>query len=387
MPANNDHFYSDLPVNRLSMPGLFSREELFFEVPDDWHVIITDIRNSTAAVLGGMHETVNLVATGSIVAVLNIVFKAGLTVPFFFGGDGATFIVPASIAGKALRALRLYKDNTMNTFDLDLRVGTLPVAEIYRKGEKLRISKFNSSGAFVIPVLLGNGLSYAEKLIKGKDYLLAETEEANEELDLNGMQCRWDKIPPPGQSDEIVTLLAIAAGGASQALAFKKVMQHIDDIYGTSEQRQPISLPKLKLTTTFNKFRTERRAVAGHVNPFRMAGMWLKSVLGYLYFKTGTGRKYLRSMIEMSDTLVIDGKINTVISGTAAQRTALQAALAKLEEQGEIFYGLYISRESVMSCYVRDMDDGHIHFVDGGEGGYTKAAGLMKLKLQNPPGH
>jgi hypothetical protein len=379
MSQSNDQFYSDLPVNYLSLPDLFTKDEFFFEVPEDWHVIITDIRNSTAAVLGGMHETVNLVATGSIVAVLNIVFKAGITIPFFFGGDGATFILPAVIAGKALRALRLYQENTMSSFDLDLRVGTLPVSAIYRQGEKLSISKFNSSGAFVIPAILGNGLSYAEKLIKGKDYLLEQTEAANEELDLSGMQCRWDK------NDEIVTLLAIAAGGSPQALAFKKVMQHIDDIYGPLAQRQPISLPKLKLTTTFSKFETELRAVKGHGNALRMAGMWLKSVLGYLYFKTATGRKYLRSMIEMSDTLVLDGKINTVISGTAAQRLKLQAALSKLEESGEIFYGLYVSRESVMSCYVRDMDDGHIHFVDGGEGGYTKAAGLMKLKLLQSP--
>lgn len=385
MSQSNDQFYSDLPVNYLSLPDLFTKDEFFFEVPEDWYVIITDIRNSTAAVLGGMHETVNLVATGSIVAVLNIAFKAGITIPFFFGGDGATFILPAVIAGKALRALRLYQENTMSSFDLDLRVGTLPVSAIYRQGEKLSISKFNSSGAFVIPAILGNGLSYAEKLIKGKNYLLEQTEAANEELDLSGMQCRWDKIPPPEQNDEIVTLLAIAAGGSPQALAFKKVMQHIDDIYGPLAQRQPISLPKLKLTTTFSKFETELRAVKGHGNALRMAGMWLKSVLGYLYFKTVTGRKYLRSMIEMSDTLVLDGKINTVISGTAAQRLKLQAALSKLEESGEIFYGLYVSRESVMSCYVRDMDDGHIHFVDGGEGGYTKAAGLMKLKLLQSP--
>jgi hypothetical protein len=273
----------------------------------------------------------------------------------------------------------------MSSFDLDLRVGTLPVSAVYRQGEKLSISKFNSSGAFVIPAILGNGLSYAEKLIKGKDYLLEQTEAANEELDLSGMQCRWDKIPPPEQNDEIVTLLAIAAGGSPQAPVFKNVMQHIDDIYGPLVQRQPISLPKLKLSTTFSKFETELRAVKGHGNALRMAGMWLKSVLGYLYFRTGTGRKYLRSMIEMSDTLVLDGKINTVISGTAAQRLKLQAALSKLEENGEIFYGLYVSRESVMSCYVRDMDDGHIHFVDGGEGGYTKAAGLMKLKLLQSP--
>jgi hypothetical protein len=37
----------------------------------------------------GLHETINLVATGSIVAVLNIAYKAKITVPFFFGGDGA----------------------------------------------------------------------------------------------------------------------------------------------------------------------------------------------------------------------------------------------------------------------------------------------------------
>ena len=83
----------------------------------------------------------------------------------------------------------------------------------------------------------------------------------------------------------------------------------------------------------------------------------------------------------MSDTLVIDGRINTVISGTAAQRELLQTALNKLENEGEIFYGLFVSTESVMSCYVRNMDDRHIHFIDGAEGGYTKAAGLLKHKI------
>jgi peroxiredoxin len=78
--------------------------------------------------------------------------------------------------------------------------------------------------------------------------------------------------------------------------------------------------------------------------------------------------------------LVIDGKVNTVISGTAVQREKLQAALNKLEQEGEINYGLYVSRESVMSCYVRNLNEEHIHFVDGAEGGYTKAAGMLKRK-------
>ena len=83
----------------------------------------------------------------------------------------------------------------------------------------------------------------------------------------------------------------------------------------------------------------------------------------------------------MSDTLVIDGKINTVISGTAQQRELLEAALSKIERDGEIFYGLYVSNESIMSCYVRNMDDRHIHFVDGAGGGYTHAAGVIKQKI------
>jgi hypothetical protein len=83
----------------------------------------------------------------------------------------------------------------------------------------------------------------------------------------------------------------------------------------------------------------------------------------------------------MSDTLVIDGKINTVITGTETQRLQLVQHLNQLEEAGKIYYAFYVSKESVMSCYVRDYKQEHIHFVDGAEGGYTKAAGVLKLKI------
>ena len=33
-----------------------------------------------------------------------------------------------------------------------------------------------------------------------------------------------------------------------------------------------------------------------------------------------------------------------------------------------------------MSCYVGNLNDGNIHFIDGAEGGYTKAAGMIKQK-------
>ena len=77
--ATNDMFYSRLPVNQISLSELLMEQHLFYTVPESWHVLITDVKKSTMAVADGLHETVNLVATGSIVAVLNIAHKKNLS--------------------------------------------------------------------------------------------------------------------------------------------------------------------------------------------------------------------------------------------------------------------------------------------------------------------
>lgn len=383
MATTSDQFYNDLPANRIPLADLLVKEELFYQVPADWHVIITDIKGSTHAVFGGLHESVNLIATGSIVTVLNLAFREGITIPFFFGGDGATFIVPPVIVGVAMRALLLYKVNTMDNFGLELRVGTIPVQQIYQQNHQLNLSKFSVSTLFSIPVVLGDGLSYAEKVIKAEDYLFDQQADLNDELDLSGMQCRWDKIGPPENSNEIVTLLVITAQHSSQSSAFSKVIRHIDEIYGNPQKRQPISVAKLKLKTTFNRLSLEMRAKIGKVRFFELIRAWLVNWYVYIYFRTESGKSYLNRLVEMSDTLVMDGKINTVISGDQHQRLKLCEALDKLEVAGEILYGLHVSGDAVMSCYVRDLEDGHIHFVDGSEGGYTQAAMMLKSKINN----
>ncbi len=379
----NDLFYSRLPVNEIPLSDLLTEEHLFFRVPENWYVIITDIKNSTIAIQQGLHETINLVATGSIVAILNIAYKADLTVPFFFGGDGATFIIPPSIFDASINALLLHRKNIKNTFGLELRVGHIAVAEIYEQQEQLTVSKLRTSSLFAIPVVLGNGLTYAEKKIKGPDYMFAETPITEEEPDLSGMQCRWDRIKPPEVDFEVVSLLVIARDGVKQSMAFKKVIDKLDDIYGGLQKRKPISVNKLKLKGTLAKIGKEMRVRIGKFNTFYLFTNWIKCSLGYFYFKTKKGMVYLTNLVEMSDTLVIDGKINTVISGTSKQREQLEAALNEIEMNGEILYGLYVSKESVMSCYVRNMNDRHVHFIDGAEGGYTKAATILKKKISS----
>jgi len=382
MRFDTSHYYGKLLINRIALGKLLQQRQLFKAVPADWYVIITDIRNSTLAVFDGLHENVNRVATASIVAVLNIAFKEKITIPFFFGGDGATFLIPPAIKEKVLAALIIFKENTLSNFDFDLRVGIVSLEEIYESGNTISISRYGISEYFSIPVILGGGLAYAEKIIKGDDYLLSSNTK-EEELDLTGMQCRWDKIPPPDETNEIITLLVVAMPDADQAGAFSKVIHLIDSIYGPQESRQPISVPKLRLNTTFNRMRLEMHVRLGKIKALRLLANWLVNIIGYFYLKSSKGQTYLDLLVKMSDTLVLDGKINTVISGTEEDRIRLTTALDQLERENLIIYGVHVSAASIMSCYVRDMKDGHIHFVDGAGGGYTMAAKVLKSKVSN----
>ena len=378
--TTNDRFYSALPVNEIPLSDLLLDDLLFSKVPEDWLVVVTDVKNSTLAVQNGLHETVNLVATGCIVAVLNIAYKNQMNIPFFFGGDGATCIIPPTILHAVVQSLLIHKDNTLSNFDIDLRVGYLPVSEVFKQGFVLKISKFKSSATFSIPVVLGNGLLYAEKIIKGEDHRLSIIKSDEENLDLEGMQCRWDRIAPPENYDEVISLLVVAMQENEQGTVFGKVVKLLDDIYGTSQKRQPISVSRLKLKATMSKLNLEMKVKFGHMRFIYGLYHTIITWFGWYYFRTKEGKNYLTTIVDFADTLVIDGRINTVISGNGAQRMALEKALNELENLGEIRYGLFVSKESVMSCYVPDSDKAHIHFVDGAEGGYTKAAGILKKK-------
>ena len=83
--------FIQIAVKQYCRQGLLIEDHQFYNIPDTWHVIIIDIKNSTSAVQNYLHKTVNLIATGSIVAVLNVAHKSNILVPFFFGGDGAKY--------------------------------------------------------------------------------------------------------------------------------------------------------------------------------------------------------------------------------------------------------------------------------------------------------
>lgn len=382
MPApQTDQFYSELPLNEVSVNELVADQKLFFPVPDDWQVVMTDIKGSTQAVKDGLHQVVNLVATGSIIAGLNIARKANTAIPFFFGGDGATLIVPASLVDQIIRALNEHRENTSKSFGLELRVGHMLVADIYQKQHQLIIAKVKMGEKFSIPVVLGAGLRYAEEVLKEDELVPYMLDVKATVLDLDGMECRWDKVKPPKDLFEVVCLLAVVRNDEHQSIFYKKVLDKIDEIYGQQQTRNPISTGRLKLQATLGRMNIEMRAKLGKFALWYLIENWLITLFGKIYFRYDQGGKfYLKRLVELSNTLTIDGKISTVISGTVQQRELLVASLSQMEQAGEIIFGWHTNKESVISCYVRDRLDQHIHFVDGSEGGYTRAAGMLKKK-------
>ena len=86
----SETFYADLET--ISDFANITDISNFQDFPNDWVVVITDVAQSTAAIAAGRYKDVNLLGACSIVAILNIVGE--LEIPFVFGGDGASLLIP-----------------------------------------------------------------------------------------------------------------------------------------------------------------------------------------------------------------------------------------------------------------------------------------------------
>lgn len=378
-------FYSRLPALSCTLGELFATRRNFHAVPARWHVVVTDIKGSTAEVDRGRHDTVNLVAAGSIIAALNVAHRYDEEIPFFFGGDGATLLLPDALLDEVQVALNRHRRNAQRNFGVRLRVGSVPLPAILELGGTIAIAKLQRASAFSIPVVTGEGIIIAERLVKGNDDTRDDAQGDSDQVDLSGMECRWDRIKPPVSRDEVVCLLVNVLRITAQDTVIRSVLDAIETIYGPRPRRNPIAANRLRLDLNPARIAQEMRMKFGRMNWRYLLEQWGRTALvGPAFFRyAGAGRNYVQSMPELSDTLVIDGRINTIMSGTERERRLLLAKLETLEAAGAIVFGLHVSDASIMSCYVRNRDDAHIHFVDGAGGGYTQAAKVLKQKLSS----
>src|SRR5476651_2600527 len=122
----SDAFYDRVPVfrdfTRVLDPALYQ------PLPDDWSIGVADVVQSTKAIRDNHYKAVNMAGAAVIVAVTNAL--GGRDFPFVFGGDGASFAVPASGAELARQALAATATWVREELNLTLRVSLVPIAAV-----------------------------------------------------------------------------------------------------------------------------------------------------------------------------------------------------------------------------------------------------------------
>ena len=378
-------YYSKLQGLNGSLVKLLATPSYFSDVPISWHVIVVDIENSTQAVADGKHHQINLTATGAIISVLNTIRREQepLEIPYFFGGDGATFILPAYLLNKIIAVLENYSLHIKRNTNLTLRVGHVSVKHLKAKKSGLKIAKHQLTDHLTIPIVLGNGLKKAEDIIKNTFVENNFTYFNEDLLNLEGMECRWKQINPKTPKNKVICLLLDAVNENDQSAIYCDVLTEMDALFGTFKSRQPIRSDKLKLDFSISNIWQEMKVILITKNWIYLFKNWIVTLIGALYLNLSrNGKQYLKQIDQLSHTFMLDGMINTIFTGEQNKIDDFIAYLNHLEKDKKIIYGIHVTHASVMSCYVLDRKTKHVHFVDGTTGGYTSAAKMLKSKLK-----
>lgn len=389
---NSENFYSELRLldNFIDITDLRN----FVDVPDDWYIIVTDIRGSTKAIEAGKYKEVNLLGAASIAAVLNVAGK--IEIPFVFGGDGASLLMGRSLLPAAQKALLATQQMAKTEFDMDLRVGAVPVKVVAAANYPVKIAKFKVSENYSQAIFSGGGLTRATELIKdpvaGNIYRI-QNNGISATADFSGLECRWQDIP--SKYGEIVTLLVMVRSDFAQQSHhfYRNILEKIEEIYGQEDCLNPIAIQNLKLTLNSSKLIQETQVRASNASwlyrQLYLSKIQLETALGSLLmnFKVKTEELdwgvYKALAIAATDYRKFDDMLRMVISGDRSQREKLTGYLEKNYREGKIVYGLHVADRALMTCLVFERNGHQVHFIDGADGGYALAAKQMKQRLTN----
>ncbi|MEH6764451.1 MAG: DUF3095 family protein [Aequorivita antarctica] len=379
-------YYAKLKSSNKTLVDLLASESSFSDVPNTWHVVVVDIQNSTQAVDDGKHHQINLTATGAIILVLNTIRKEkqNIEIPYFFGGDGATFLLPTLLLNKMIVVLENYSFHIKRNTNLILRVGHISVKDLNVQEASIRIVKHRLTEQLTIPIVLGNGLKKAEEIIKNTFVENNFTNFKEDLLNLEGMECRWKQINPSQTKNKVICLLLDATNETNQGAVYRDVLTKMDAMFGTFKSRQPIKSNKLNLNFSIFNIWEEMKITLVNKNLIYLFKNWIATLFGTLYLNLSrNGKQYLKQIGQLSHTFMLDGMINTIFTAEQNKIDLFIDYLDQLEKDKKIIYGIHITHASVMSCYVLDRKTKHSHFVDGTEGGYTSAARMLKIKIEN----
>jgi hypothetical protein len=275
------------------------------------------------------------------------------------------------------QALSTTKRKARTDFNLELRVSIIPAHEIYKRNSHIDIARMKLSSSAHIAMAKGHGLLLAEELTKKtSDFeLLTTTEIENAHA---GLECRWNPIQ--STKGEILTLI-VQSVNVDNSLIYRKILNDLLQIS-----------PDLNLASSESMVATWPPTYL--LKELKMKYSPLKSYILYSLLLIWTGflslvinktrkdpnsqaAKYIEELTKNTDFIKFDETLRMVIDITQDQKNKILSLLESYKKNKEIFYGVQSSNEALMTCFIQTNKD-HIHFVDGGSGGYALAAKQLK---------
>lgn len=392
MQSTSTHFYKNLQV----LPSFEEATNAHKHValPGDWYVIVTDVAGSTAAIQAGRYKDVNSIGGATIASILNV--DRSIPIPFVFGGDGATLVIPQTMLAGATSALLATREMAQSAFGLELRIGIVPVSDLYALGESCGVAKWRLSQTIEQAAFSGRGWEKAEQLVKdpaaNSKYLVKDIPGVEPFADYSGFECRWKSVPSRNGSQLALLVASLASEPSLHNRVYAEVMAKIEEIFGEVHNFHPLTANGLRLSPRIKDVLNEAKVSSKSANPLvwglTACKLLLLNFIGMYLFRTGTDTKavrwsrYRQELVENTDFRKFDGVLRMVIDGSEAQQAKIQAYLDKQFTAGTLCYGIHKSSEALVTCIVFSHDRQHTHFVDGGDGGYALAAKMLKEQLR-----
>ncbi|MDX1512133.1 MAG: DUF3095 family protein [Gammaproteobacteria bacterium] len=382
-------FYRDLKPFRRFVENAIN-DSYYAPVPDDWLVAVADVVSSTGAVKAGRYAEVNYLGAACIVAAGNSVPE--ILMPSVFGGDGATLVIPPEARDRVCAALLATKQWGKASFGLDLRVGIVSMADLKRHGASLYVAKMQFSPGNDMAMFRGNALDLADKLVKegddGRSYELGD-EGVLQQPDLNTLSCRWEPL-----LSENGTMLCVLATACSPSIDESDAVYSIllSGINGIVRLDEAACSP-IKLSNT--RFRFPSWGIVREAKS-RPGPWWLNLVRVtafhlFMYvvdrFRINVGdfdpQQYRQELTVNADFRKLKGSLSLVVDCNEAQAREIESLLKQMHDAGQIFYGTHRTSHAIMTCVVPSATDHeHVHFIDGGDGGFWSASEGLKAQVR-----
>jgi|SRR5579859_6522730 len=355
--------------------------------PADWRLVITDIERSTEAIARGLHKTVNMIAAACIAAVRNAC--AGQEIPFAFGGDGATLLIPPERADAALAALAGVRASAQLA-GLVLRVGAMAVADLRARRQDVLVARYEAAPGIIFAMFRGGGVGFLDRVLKGHDPMvpasLVSVAAESATPDLTGLSCRFEPIASRGGCTVSLVVAMLEEGEDYRPVLSKVLAIAGESPRPTSAETLAAAFERTWFPSRENiELELDALSVSDRVSRLRH---WLSIVCGWLMAQislrlgTGSFRRELEEKVRNSDFAKADDALQMVIDCTPDELVRIESYLTELEAAGVLVFGLHVSDSALMTCLVDSArKNWHVHFIDGAGGGYTHAAKAMKAKL------